>query len=70
MNESQLVLDPVCGMRIDPADAVERAELDAIKDAAGRAMGAVLDVARASPWPEDRHAHTDVQDSHHGAGVA
>jgi pyruvate dehydrogenase E1 component alpha subunit len=63
--------DPIARAMAMLVDAgMERAELDAIKDAAGRAMGAVLDVARASPWPEDRHAHTDVQDSHHGAGVA
>lgn len=40
------------------------AELEAIKSDAGRAMRAVLDEARASPWPEDWHSHTEVQDAH------
>ena len=39
------------------------AELDDIKVQAGLSMGAVLDEARASAWPEDRHAHSDVQDT-------
>ncbi len=43
---------------------VTAAELEGIRDEAGHAMRTVLDEARASPWPEDRHAHTDVQDSH------
>jgi TPP-dependent pyruvate/acetoin dehydrogenase alpha subunit len=40
------------------------AELEAIRSDAANAMRAVLDEARASPWPEDRHSHTDVQDAH------
>jgi pyruvate dehydrogenase E1 component alpha subunit len=45
------------------------AELEDIKDEAGHAMRAVLDQARASPWPEDRHTYTDVQDTR-GQGLA
>jgi pyruvate dehydrogenase E1 component alpha subunit len=47
---------------------VTTAELEGIRDDAGPAMRTVLDEARASPWPEDRHAHTDVQDTH-GQGL-
>lgn len=45
------------------------AELDAIKDEAACAMGALLDEARASPWPADRHTYADVQDAD-GRGTA
>jgi hypothetical protein len=38
-------------------------ELEAIRTDAGADMRAVLDEARATPWPEQHHAHTDVQDS-------
>jgi pyruvate dehydrogenase E1 component alpha subunit len=38
-------------------------ELDGIRNEAARAMRAVLDEARASPWPADGHAYTDVQDT-------
>jgi hypothetical protein len=34
----------------------------------GLAMRAVLEEARASPWPENRHTHTHVQDTH-GQGL-
>ena len=44
------------------------AELDEIKNEAGRDMHAVLDEARASPWPQDRLSYTDVQDTH-GQGL-
>jgi len=62
--------DPIAGAAAMLVGAgMTAAELEEIKDEAGRAMGAVLDEARASPWPEDRHAYTDVQDSH-GPGLA
>ena len=38
-------------------------ELEGIKEQADREMRAVLDEARATPWPDGRHSHTDVQDS-------
>ena len=43
--------------------------LEDIKVEARRSMRAVLDEARASPWPEDRQAHLDVQDTP-GQGLA
>ena len=43
--------------------------LEAIKTEARQHMRAVLDEARASPWPEDRQAHLDVQDTP-GQGLA
>jgi pyruvate dehydrogenase E1 component alpha subunit len=56
--------DPIArakGMLVDAG--MPGAELEHIEGEAGRAMRAVLDEARASPWPEDRHAHSDVQDT-------
>ena len=62
--------DPIAGAAAMLVGAgMTAAELEEIKDEAGRAMHAVLDEARASPWPEDRHAYTDVQESH-GPGLA
>ncbi len=43
--------------------------LDEIAREARRAMRAVLDEARATPWPEDRQVHLDVQDTL-GPGLA
>jgi TPP-dependent pyruvate/acetoin dehydrogenase alpha subunit len=43
-------------------------ELEDMNDEAGHARRAVRDEARASPWPEDRHTHTHVQDTH-GPGL-
>jgi pyruvate dehydrogenase E1 component alpha subunit len=64
--------DPIAraaAMLVDTGMAA--AELEDIRNEAAHAMSTVLDEARASPWPEDRHAHTDVQDSNgpgHGQG--
>jgi len=63
-------LDPIARAKSMLVDAgLASAELERIKREADQAMGAVLDEARASPWPEDRHAHTDVQNTH-GQGLA
>jgi TPP-dependent pyruvate/acetoin dehydrogenase alpha subunit len=57
--------DPIARAMAMLVDAgLAPAELDAIKNEAGRAMRTVLDEARASPWPDHRHTHTDVQDAH------
>jgi pyruvate dehydrogenase E1 component alpha subunit len=62
--------DPIAGAAAMLVDAgMAAVELEDIKKESRRAMRAVLDEARASPWPEDRHAHTDVQDTH-GQGLA
>ena len=62
--------DPIAGAAAMLADAgMTPAELEGIRDEAGHAMRAVLEEARVSPWPEDRHAHTQVQDTH-GQGQA
>ena len=61
--------DPIARAAAMLVDAgMTAAELGDIEDEAGRAMRTVLDEARASPWPEDRHTHTDVQDTH-GQGL-
>jgi acetoin:2,6-dichlorophenolindophenol oxidoreductase subunit alpha len=63
-------LDPIARAKSMLVDAgLASAELERIKQEADQTMGAVLDEARASPWPEDRHAHTDVQNTH-GQGLA
>jgi pyruvate dehydrogenase E1 component alpha subunit len=55
--------DPIARAAAMLADTgMTAAELEDIRNEAVHTMGAVLDEARASPWPEDRHAHTDVQD--------
>ena len=57
--------DPIARAMAMLVDAgMPSAELEAIRSDAANAMRAVLDEARASPWPEDRHSHTDVQDAH------
>jgi pyruvate dehydrogenase E1 component alpha subunit len=57
--------DPIARAMAMLVDAgVTPAELDDIKNEAGRAMRTVLDEARASPWPEDHRTHADVQDAH------
>jgi len=62
--------DPIAGAAAMLVEAgMAAAELEDIKKESARAMRAVLDEARASPWPEDRHTHTDVQDTH-GQGLA
>ncbi len=61
--------DPIARATAMLVDAgMAASELEDINDEAGHAMRAVLDEARASPWPEDRHAHTHVQDTH-GQGL-
>ncbi len=62
--------DPIAGAAAMLVDAgMAAVELEDIKKESSRAMRAVLDEARASPWPEDRHTYTDVQDTH-GQGLA
>ena len=61
--------DPIARAAAMLVDAgMEASELEDMNTEAGHAMRAVLDQARASPWPEDRHAHTHVQDTH-GQGL-
>jgi pyruvate dehydrogenase E1 component alpha subunit len=56
--------DPIARAMAMLVDAgMTPAELHDMKAEAGRAMRAVLDEARATPWPEDHHTHTDVQDA-------
>jgi len=63
-------LDPIARAKSMLVDAgMASAELDHIKQEADLAMGAVLDEARTSLWPEDHHAHTDVQNTP-GQGLA
>ncbi len=61
--------DPIARAAAMLVDAgMAASELENMNDEAGQAMRAVLDEARASPWPEDRHTHTHVQDTH-GQGL-
>ena len=55
--------DPIarCRGMLESA-GVDSERLDAIRDAATNEMNAVLDAARAAPWPDPSHAFTDVQD--------
>jgi TPP-dependent pyruvate/acetoin dehydrogenase alpha subunit len=56
--------DPVARAAAMLADTgMQAAELEDIMDESVRSMRAVLDEARASPWPEDRQTHVDVQDT-------
>jgi pyruvate dehydrogenase E1 component alpha subunit len=62
--------DPVARAAAMLADTgMQAAELEDIMDESVRSMRAVLDEARASPWPEDRQTHVDVQDTP-GQGLA
>lgn len=67
--DAQWRMDPIarCGAALEAA-GVASETLDAIRDAATNEMNAVLDAARAAPWPDASHAFTDVQDV--GAPVA
>lgn len=56
--------DPIARAAAMLDDAGHGADaLDEIRSEAGRAMRAVLDEARASPWPENGQAYQDVQDT-------
>ena len=62
--------DPIARAANMLADAgMSQEALEAIKADARQRMRAVLDEARASPWPEDAQAHLDVQDTP-GQGLA
>ena len=61
--DAQRKMDPIarCGAALEAA-GVASESLDAIRDAATNEMNAVLDAARAAPWPNASQAFTDVQD--------
>ena len=62
--------DPIARAAAMLVDAgMTDAELEAVRDEARRAMRAVLDEARESPWPGRERAFTDVQDTS-GQGLA
>ena len=62
--------DPIVRAAAMLADAgVPEAELAGVKAEADAEMRAVLDAAKASPWPPDHHTHADVQDTP-GPGLA
>jgi pyruvate dehydrogenase E1 component alpha subunit len=68
--QSRWQQDPIARAAAMLADAgVGSAELDAIRDAAHGEMRAVLDEARATPWPAEHRAYDDVQDAR-GPGLA
>ena len=61
--DAQWMLDPIArGAAALETAGVAAETLDAIRDAATNEMTAVLDAARAAPWPDASHAFTDVQD--------
>ena len=61
--EAQWKLDPLarCGATLEAAGVAAEA-LDAIRDSAVKEMKAVLEEAKAAPWPDASLAFTDVQD--------
>ena len=61
--DAQWKLDPIarCGATL-AAVGVDAETLDAIRDDAVKEMGAVLEAARAAPWPDASLAFADVQD--------
>jgi len=67
--DAQRKLDPVarCGSTLEAA-GVSAETLDSIRDEAVNEMRAVLDAAKAAPWPDVALAFTDVQDI--GAPIA
>ena len=61
--DAQWKLDPIarCGATLEAA-GVDAETLDAIRDGAVTEMRAVLEAARAAPWPDASLAFADVQD--------
>ncbi len=61
--DAQWEADPIARCRgLLESAGVDSERLDAIRDDATNEMNAVLDAARAAPWPDPSHAFTDVQD--------
>jgi pyruvate dehydrogenase E1 component alpha subunit len=62
--ETRWQRDPIARAAAMLADVgIPAADLDGVKVEAAREMHGVLDAARASPWPDGRHTHSDVQDT-------
>ena len=62
--EARWQLDPIArAAAVLTGGGMPAADLEGVKVEAGREMHGVLDAARASPWPSDRHTHSDVQDT-------
>jgi pyruvate dehydrogenase E1 component alpha subunit len=62
--EARWQRDPIARAAAMLADGgMSAADLEQVKTEAGLEMHEVLDAARTSPWPEDRHTHSDVQDT-------
>ena len=61
--DAQWKLDPIarCGATLETA-GVSAETLDAIRDDAVSEMNAVLEAAKAAPWPDPSLAFADVQD--------
>ena len=61
--DAQWKLDPIarCGATLEAAGTAAET-LDAIRDEAVNEMHAVLEAARAAPWPDVSGAFTDIQD--------